>query len=69
MPIDDLARFQALVDDDDALRDALWNERDPDRFAALVVRLAAERGLSVTVEDVRALSAARMTAWLTIPSF
>jgi hypothetical protein len=69
MPTDDFARFRALVDDDDALRDVLWEERDPDRFAALVVRLAAERGLDVAAADVRALSAARMTAWLTIPSF
>lgn len=69
MPSDDFARFRTLVDEDDALRDELWKVRDPEGFAALVLRLGAERGLTITAEDVRAACADGMTAWLTIPSF
>ena len=69
MPSDDFARFRALVDEDDALRDELWKVRDPEGFAELVVRLGAERGLTITAQDVRAACADGMTAWLTIPSF
>jgi hypothetical protein len=69
MPSDDFTRFRALVDEDDALRDELWKVRDPESFAALVVRLGAEYGLIITAEDVRAACADGMTAWLTVPNF
>jgi len=69
MPSDDFARFRALVDEDDALRDELWKMRDPEGFAELVVRLGAERGLTIAAQDVRAACADGMTAWLTIPNF
>ena len=68
-PSDDFARFRALVDEDDALRDELWNERDAGKFAELVVRLGAERGLTIALEDVRSACAAGMTAWLAIANF
>ena len=64
----DFERFRALVDEDETLRDALWDVRDLTAFADLVVRLGAERGLTLTTGEVRAACAEGMTAWLAIPN-
>jgi hypothetical protein len=56
-------RFRALVDQDDELASALWPEMPFETFVTLVVRLAAERSLTVDPEDVRAAMADGSRRW------
>jgi hypothetical protein len=64
MSAGDLARFRSIVFENEGLQATLWDVLDREEFAALVVRLAGERGLCVTLEDVRSACADGMTAWL-----
>lgn len=60
----DLERFEELVVRDDELIAALWAETDPEAFIAALVRLAAERSLHVSADDVqRAIHHGRERWW------
>jgi hypothetical protein len=56
--------FRELVAMDDSLRDRLWEIEDSENFVALSVALAAERGLTVTPDAVRAAMAEGQRRWL-----
>jgi hypothetical protein len=49
----DLERFEELVVRDHELAAALWAETDPSAFVETLVRLAAERSLRISADDVR----------------
>jgi hypothetical protein len=49
----DFERFEELVVCDDELTETLWAEMDASAFVETVVRLAAERSLRISADDVR----------------
>lgn len=58
------AAFRDAVHGDAGLQHALGAERDRERFVALAVRLARERGIALSPEDVEAALHEGMRAWL-----
>ena len=59
-----LARFGELVLAEPALHEQLRGARDLETFAALAVRLGAERGCGFSEDTVRAVVNERRRAWL-----
>lgn len=49
----DFERFEELVVGDDELADALWAQTESEAFVETLVRLAAERSLRISADDVR----------------
>jgi hypothetical protein len=60
----ELDAFLALVRDDEELQRKLRDLDDWWAFSGLVQSLAAERGLAVTVEDVRTARTDAREAWM-----
>lgn len=59
-----LEQFKQVVLGDPLLAAALREETDRERFAALAVRLGAERGYEFTAEEVRKAMREARRAWL-----
>jgi predicted ribosomally synthesized peptide with nif11-like leader len=62
MSIDNVKQFQQRVLQDLALQDQLKEATDAEQFAQLAVKLGKETGYAFTVEQVKAVSAARQPA-------
>ena len=60
----DFVRFQQLASEDAGLFEQLCAAPEPEEFAALAVRLGAERRLVFTVDEVRAALAAARRQWM-----
>jgi hypothetical protein len=58
------AQFQALVTADSELFNELRHTPDPEAFAALAVKLGAERGFAFAAEDVRGALQCARRAWI-----
>lgn len=59
-----LEAFRELVVADPQLQERLRAEADWPAFAGLAVRLAAERGITLTAEELAAARRATRRAWL-----
>jgi len=51
----DFERFEELVVCDDELTETLWAQTESEAFVETLVRLAAERSLGISADDVRRL--------------
>jgi EAL domain-containing protein (putative c-di-GMP-specific phosphodiesterase class I) len=59
----DFERLEEIVVRDHELTRRLWIETDAAAFVETVARLAAERGLRISAEDVRRAAAFRREQW------